>query len=70
MRVAVTTVRLVAARALKIALVVGTLLNAINQGDQMLAGRISWWHFVLNYVVPFCVATYSGTRALSLSCHR
>lgn len=49
--------------ALRIAAVVGTLLNLINQGSQLLAGEsVSWPHVVLNYVVPFCVATYSAAR--------
>jgi len=43
-----------------IALVVGTLLTAINQGDVLLAGL--WptallWKVPLTYAVPFVVAT-------------
>ncbi len=43
-----------------IALVVGTILTAINQGDLILAGN--WppallWKLPLTYVVPFIVAT-------------
>ena len=49
--------------ALRIAAAVGTLLNLINQGSQLVAGEsVSWPHVVLNYVVPFCVATYSAAR--------
>jgi len=49
--------------ALKIALVVGTLLNLVNQGDAMLrGGTIHWLHLVLNYVVPYCVANYSAAK--------
>lgn len=48
--------------ALKIALVVGSLLNAINQAQVVIAGDpIRWGSFVLNYCVPFCVAWYSAS---------
>jgi hypothetical protein len=47
----------------KIALVVGTLLNLINQGESLLHGdKISWFHFLLNYLVPYCVASYSAAK--------
>ncbi len=50
--------------ALKLALVVGTVLNLINQGGDMMAGgaNFSWMHCLLNYFVPFCVSAYSGGR--------
>lgn len=49
--------------ALKIALVVGTLLNLVNQGESFLNGAtISWWHLWLNYLVPYCVASYSAAK--------
>lgn len=49
--------------SLKVALVVGCVLNAINQGAALLkASGVSWPHVVLNFVVPFCVATYSAAR--------
>jgi hypothetical protein len=43
-----------------IALVVGTLLTAINQGDVLLALRwppALFWKLPLTYAVPFVVAT-------------
>lgn len=47
----------------KVALVVGLVLNAINQGPAIWQGAdISWWHMVLNFVVPFCVSSYSAAR--------
>ena len=50
--------------ALKIALVVGTLLNLINQGGRVLDGLPpSWFHVVLNYLVPYCVSSYSAARS-------
>ena len=53
--------------ALLVALVVGSLLNAINQGDAILAGAApDWTKLVLTYCVPVCVAlfgAYSANRA-------
>lgn len=56
-------------RAFLVALVVGTLLTAINQGDLMWTGG-GWnlWKVALTYLVPYCVATWgevTGKRALS-----
>lgn len=49
--------------ALRIALVVGTILNLVNQGGALLLeAGVSWIHLVLNYVVPYCVATYSAAK--------
>jgi hypothetical protein len=49
--------------AIKVALVVGTILNLINQGDQLLDGLpLSWFHVGLNYLVPYCVSSYSAAR--------
>ncbi|MEO6747935.1 MAG: nitrate/nitrite transporter NrtS [Caldimonas sp.] len=49
--------------ALKVSFVVGTLLNAINQGEALWAGHtIIWWRVALNYVVPYCVSSYSAAR--------
>lgn len=46
----------------RIALFVGTVLNLINQGENFLGNSpVSWLHVILNYAVPFCVATYSAT---------
>jgi hypothetical protein len=52
----------VVALALRASLVVGTLLNLINQGDALLAGRpVVVGKLLLTYVVPYCVSTYSAT---------
>jgi hypothetical protein len=49
--------------ALKISLVVGTLLNLINQGENLWhGGQISWFHLLLNYLVPYLVASYSAAK--------
>jgi hypothetical protein len=48
-------------RSLLVALIVGTLLNVINQGDALLTGtHVNVWKLVLTYVVPYCVATYGA----------
>lgn len=50
----------------KIALMVGTILNAINQGEEILAGGgVAWAHIALNYCVPFCVSVYSAMKSIS-----
>lgn len=47
--------------AARVALVVGTALNLINQSPQILAGdAINLWHLTLNYLVPYCVSSYSA----------
>ncbi|MBA3058343.1 MAG: nitrate/nitrite transporter NrtS [Gammaproteobacteria bacterium] len=49
--------------ALKIALVVGTVLNIINQGNSIVANTgVSWTHVLLNYLVPYSVASYSAAK--------
>ena len=54
-------------KAVLTALVVGTLLIAINQGDLILAGLAPpIWKVVLTYCVPYCVTTWgavTGKRA-------
>jgi len=50
-------------RSVIIALVVGTLLVAINQGDVLLDARWSGtlaWKVPLTYLVPFVVATWGA----------
>jgi hypothetical protein len=45
------------------ALVVGTILVAINQGGAVLAGQLRpalLWQIPLTYAVPFCVATWGA----------
>lgn len=54
----------VAKRSLVIAILVGSILNLINQGDALMAGAdINWWKIALTYCVPFCVATYGACCA-------
>ncbi len=55
-------------RAVVVALVVGTCLTAINQGDTLLQLRFPaalLWKIPLSYAVPFVVSTYSASVAAS-----
>jgi hypothetical protein len=57
--------RPVAGRALRVALVVGTILFLINQADGVLRGDITALVVVkvgLTYLVPFAVSTYSALQ--------
>ena len=57
-------------RSLAAAVVVGTLLNLINQGDALFSGRrLDWLKLALTYIVPYCVATY-GAVAFRLEAMR
>jgi hypothetical protein len=48
-------------RSLIVALVVGTILNLINQGDALVAGtEINTTKLLLTYLVPYCVSTYGA----------
>lgn len=52
-------------RSLLTALVVGTVVNGINQGPEVLAGH--WpvmWKLALTYLVPFFVVSYGTFAAL------
>lgn len=49
--------------ALKVALVVGTVLNLVNQGGNLLDGLpLNGMQMLLNFIVPFCVSSYSAAR--------
>ena len=51
-------------RAVAVALVVGTILNLINQGDALLAGGpLNWWKIALTFAVPYCVSTHGAVMA-------
>jgi hypothetical protein len=48
-------------RSLCVALIVGTILNLINQGDALFAGhRLDFTKLALTYVVPYLVSTYGA----------
>ena len=48
-------------RSLYVALIVGTVLNLINQGDALLGmASINWLKLTLTYCVPYVVCTYGA----------
>ena len=53
-------------RSAIVALVVGTILTLLNQGDGLFAGNWNnalYWKIPLTYCVPFLVATYGALAA-------
>lgn len=53
-------------RSLKVSVVVGTILNLINQPEAIFGeGQLVIWKALLTYAVPFCVATYGALTALA-----
>jgi hypothetical protein len=51
-------------RAFFIAVIVGTILTLINQGDVLLAGETpNWIKLVLTYCVPYVVSTHGAVSA-------
>ena len=54
-------------RAMRVALLVGTILAAINHGDILFGGPITAGRLVrigLTYCVPYIVATYASVQAI------
>jgi hypothetical protein len=48
-------------RSFYVALVVGTILNFVNQGDALLVhASINWIKMILTYLVPYGVCTYGA----------
>jgi hypothetical protein len=48
-------------RSFIVAVIVGTILNLINQGDAVLTGKpIDITKLLLTYLVPYCVSTYGA----------
>jgi len=48
-------------RSLYVALVVGAILNLINQGDALLGvAPVNWLKAALTYFVPYAVCTYGA----------
>ena len=54
------------AMSAKVALVVGTVLAAINYGDRIFLRcdmrALDWVKLAVTYCVPYCVATYGAAR--------
>jgi hypothetical protein len=52
-------------RSLTVAVIIGTILNGINQGPEIASGHWPvWWKLILTYFVPFAVASYGSYAAL------
>jgi hypothetical protein len=48
-------------RSFWVAVVVGTILNLINQGDTLVSGlRLDFIKLALTYIVPYLVSTYGA----------
>ncbi len=57
------THRVCVLRSVKVAIVVGTILGAVNHYDAILSGTFSTTTVVqiaVTYLVPFCVATFGS----------
>ena len=56
-------------RSFIVALIVGAILNLINQGDALFGGgQLNFIKIILTFAVPYCVATYGAVSfRLSLS---
>ena len=53
-------------QSLLVALVVGLILNIINQGPEIIAGKpVNLMRLVLTFAVPFFVASYGAYSAFS-----
>jgi hypothetical protein len=54
-------------RALKMMVIVGCILAAINHGDALITGGMTgaaWMKIALTFAVPYCVSTISSVQAL------
>ncbi|WP_182574626.1 nitrate/nitrite transporter NrtS [Aminobacter ciceronei] len=52
-------------RSLSVAVIVGTILNLINQGDAFYGIKsLDLVKCLLTYMVPYCVATYGAVSAI------
>ncbi len=59
--------RSVVRRAIRVSLIVGTLLVLINHGDALLRGEFGLLRslkIVLTYLVPYCVSSYASVAAI------
>jgi hypothetical protein len=51
-------------RALLVALLIGTILNVINQGDVFIYGApVNWIKLSLTYLTPYLVSTHGAVAA-------
>jgi hypothetical protein len=64
---AIALQRSVVQRAIKMAVVVGSILTVINHWDSLLAGHFTaniWAQIGLTYLVPYCVSTFASVEAI------
>ena len=48
-------------RSFIVALIVGAILNLINQGDALFSSaQLNWTKLILTFAVPYCIATYGA----------
>lgn len=48
-------------RSLKVAVVVGSALNLINQGDAVFGtASVNWFKLLLTFAMPYAVSTYGA----------
>jgi len=55
----------IVSRSVRVGLVVGTLLAAINHGDRLLSADVDitmLWKIVLTYLVPYSVSTWASVQ--------
>ncbi len=49
--------------ALKVSLVVGAVLNVVNNGEQLWTHHsVNLWQVAMNFVAPYCVSSCSAAR--------
>ncbi len=54
-------------RSFGVALIVGAILNLINQGEALLDGAdLNLTKMILTFIVPYCVATYGAFLTVSV----
>jgi len=54
-------------RALKMTVVVGSILAFINHGDRLFSGDMTaseWIKIALTFLVPYCVSTFASVQAI------
>lgn len=51
-------------KAIKVSLIVGTLLNLINQNAVFAGAPVNWWQLGLTFLVPFMVSLFSAYAGL------
>jgi hypothetical protein len=59
--------RMVVTRAIKVAIIVGTILAFINHGHNILSMSLTgqdWFKVILTYLVPYSVSTWSAVGAI------